>query len=368
MPSIPHPASLNFGKRATFTPLDNQDIPTCYYNFATYDELAPRMILPQLLTDYVGRVEHVTPIGPRARMRLRKVTIQDERRNEIEVTLSVEKAELIKTENIIGQIFVIIAAIVTEFNRLQLESTISSTVSFNPSTPELQPVMHRLKKMPPLAACQMPLNHITIAELKDKIKNKVVQHGQYTCTAKITTMFEYRGWFYANCPKCPKRVCLDDDQFVCLDDDIDEEPLFMYCLNAIVKDDTYEIEVVFFNEVLTDVVETSCRDMVLARGNKNPKVLPEDISSKKGQPKLLHIAVKKDGKIVVNKAQEPNAMQPATPDPKNEEPSHQKNYVTFPRVQQETKGAEYVIMPQKSEQSFVMMIMLARPTHTSFGY
>ncbi|KAI7751175.1 hypothetical protein M8C21_027787 [Ambrosia artemisiifolia] len=337
MPSVPHPASLKFGKRATFTPLDNQDIPTCYYNFATYDELAPRMILPKLLTDYVGRVEHVTPIGPRARMRLRKVTIQDERRNEIEVTLWVEKAELIKTENIIGQIFVITAAIVIEFNT-QTTTRVNNFVycflqSVNPRTSTSH------AQMPPLAACQMPLNHITIAELKDKIKKKAVQHGQFTCTANITTMFEYRGWFYANCPKCPKRVCLDDDQFVCLDDDIDEEPLFMYCLNAIVKDDTDEIEVVFFNEVLTDVMETSCRDMVLARGNKNPKVLPEDISSKKGQPKLLHIAVKKDGKIVVNKAQEPNAMQPATPDPKNEEPSHQKNYVTFPRVQQETKGA-----------------------------
>ncbi|KAJ0525645.1 hypothetical protein HanRHA438_Chr09g0394731 [Helianthus annuus] len=50
MPSVPHVASLKIGKRATFTPLLDKDIPTYHYNFATYDDLAPRMKPPKLLT------------------------------------------------------------------------------------------------------------------------------------------------------------------------------------------------------------------------------------------------------------------------------------------------------------------------------
>ncbi|KAI7755168.1 hypothetical protein M8C21_026038 [Ambrosia artemisiifolia] len=54
--------------------------------------------------------------------------------------------------------------------------------------------------------------------------------------------------------------------------------------------------------------------MVLTLGNKDPKVLPEQISSKKEKPKLLYIVVKKDGNITVNKAQDPIIMQPTTLD------------------------------------------------------
>ncbi|MFS7981546.1 hypothetical protein Hanom_Chr10g00952261 [Helianthus anomalus] len=50
MPSAPHVASLKIGKRATFTPLLDKDIPNYHYNFATYDDLAPRMKTPKLLT------------------------------------------------------------------------------------------------------------------------------------------------------------------------------------------------------------------------------------------------------------------------------------------------------------------------------
>ncbi|KAF5790424.1 hypothetical protein HanXRQr2_Chr09g0383081 [Helianthus annuus] len=85
MPSAPHVASLKIRKKATFTPLLDKDIPTYYYNFATYDDLAPRMKPPKLLTDYIGRVEEVSPIMFRSGKKLRKIIIQDERCNEIEL-------------------------------------------------------------------------------------------------------------------------------------------------------------------------------------------------------------------------------------------------------------------------------------------
>ena len=76
------------------------------------------------------------------------------------------------------------------------------------------------------------------------------------------------------------------------------------------------MDVVFFNEALTAVLGTSCRDMVVALGNKNSKIIPEHIKSQTGKPKILHVAVKHNETIVVNKAQDLSSLQPATPDPK----------------------------------------------------
>ncbi|KAI7757666.1 hypothetical protein M8C21_029655, partial [Ambrosia artemisiifolia] len=92
MPSVPHPASLKFGKRATFVPSDNQNIPTYYYSFASYD-LPPRLKHPRLLT-----------------------------------------------------------ATATEFYNIQLESTTSSTFTLDPSIPEVRPIVERLRQLAPVAA------------------------------------------------------------------------------------------------------------------------------------------------------------------------------------------------------------------------
>ncbi|MFS7914694.1 putative nucleic acid-binding protein [Helianthus anomalus] len=94
--------------------------------------------------------------------------------------------------------------------------------------------------------------------------------------------------------------------------------IYRYCLNAKIIDNTDSTEVVFYNEALNDIVKESYRDMVINLGNRNPKVFPEQITSAKGEPKLLHIAVRNDNGIAVNmnKAENPRTIQPATPDPK----------------------------------------------------
>lgn len=106
MPAVQHRASLKIGKMATFTPLYGKDLPTHYYNFASYTDLPARMKLPKLLTgkitsklqnnfnsrtsylcsqnlcfstDYIGRIENVTEVMKRSGKRLIKITIQDER-------------------------------------------------------------------------------------------------------------------------------------------------------------------------------------------------------------------------------------------------------------------------------------------------
>ncbi|MFS7981544.1 putative nucleic acid-binding, replication factor A [Helianthus anomalus] len=115
------------------------------------------------------------------------------------------------------------------------------------------------------------------------------QQGHYTCTARITEIDELRTWFYVKCPKCGKRAYPEKDRFVCLDDDIEEEePIFMYCLNAKITDNTDSTEVVFYNEALNDIVKGSCRDMVINLGNRNPKVFPDNNFNKGGTKATAH--------------------------------------------------------------------------------
>ncbi|KAJ0692908.1 putative nucleic acid-binding, replication factor A [Helianthus annuus] len=224
---------------------------------------------------------------------------------------------MIETKDIIGKVFAITATMVTYFKKLQLESTTSTTIVINPPIPDLQTYVNRFQELVPLAEQRASLNHITIAELKKKIYNKTAQQGHYTCTARITEIDESRTWFYVKCPKCGKTSFPEKDQYVCLDDDIEEEePIFKYCLNAKITDNTDSTEAVFYKEALNDIVKLSCRDMVMNLGNRNPKVLPDKITSTKGEPKLLHITVKNDNSITVNKAENPRTIQPATPDPK----------------------------------------------------
>ncbi|KAL8195395.1 hypothetical protein R6Q57_025798 [Mikania cordata] len=93
MPTVPHQASLKIGKRATFAPLHQTTIPSYYYNFATYDDLDARRRPPKLLKDYIGRVEDVSSIIVRARKTLRKITIQDERFNELDLPSNIQTSE-----------------------------------------------------------------------------------------------------------------------------------------------------------------------------------------------------------------------------------------------------------------------------------
>ncbi|KAL8238381.1 hypothetical protein R6Q59_014948 [Mikania micrantha] len=67
---------------------------------------------------------------------------------------------------------------------------------------------------------------------------------------------------------------------------------------------------------MTDILDISCKDMIVIHGNKNPKVLPFQIQNLKEQQKLFHMGIKKDGSIFVNKAHDSSVLTPATPDPK----------------------------------------------------
>ncbi|MFS7931920.1 hypothetical protein Hanom_Chr04g00361661 [Helianthus anomalus] len=58
-PAVPHKACLTLGKRATFVPVFNDQIPDHYYNFATFDELKDRGLHRKCLQVYKKNNTHL---------------------------------------------------------------------------------------------------------------------------------------------------------------------------------------------------------------------------------------------------------------------------------------------------------------------
>ncbi|KAJ0487958.1 hypothetical protein HanHA300_Chr12g0427771 [Helianthus annuus] len=76
---VPHTACIRLGLRTSFSQFDDDTIPYHYFNFVNYDRLRPRIDNHLLLTDYIGRMERVSPILNRAGNNLLKINLQDQR-------------------------------------------------------------------------------------------------------------------------------------------------------------------------------------------------------------------------------------------------------------------------------------------------
>ncbi|KAD6453181.1 hypothetical protein E3N88_07886 [Mikania micrantha] len=239
MPAMPHQASLRIGKRATFTPLLNENLPPHYYNFATYTDLPTRMEFPKRLTgfpfiDYIGRVEDVSRIMVREEKTLRKISIQDDRRNHIEITLWGEKAKSPGIEDAVGSVLAVSSTTVTEFKGvLQLESTSATTVAINPAIPELQ----MFKDLGEPSRQQTIDKYVTIAELKATVTGDNLQ-ARLACFATIVEIQTNRNWFYVTCsePACPHKAYPQSNTYVCEDHGILSQPMFISVLTPATPD------------------------------------------------------------------------------------------------------------------------------------
>ncbi|KAL3636564.1 DEAD-box ATP-dependent RNA helicase 53, mitochondrial [Castilleja foliolosa] len=81
---------------------------------------------------------------------------------------------------------------------------------------------------------------------------------------------------------------------------VNKEP---YCVNATIADETSTANAVFFNESMQAIINITCQEMVTKHAEPtNPKKIPQLLTSIIDIPKLLHVTVKNDGKIVVNNA------------------------------------------------------------------
>ncbi|MFS7945394.1 putative nucleic acid-binding, replication factor A [Helianthus anomalus] len=277
MPTIQHNASLRIGKRARFVPLSDTNIPTQYFNFANYEEIKSRSESTKLLTE-----------------------------NPIQITLWPEKRDLIGNETIPGDILAITSTLVTDFQgSKQLESTNATTIVVNPTFPEIQHHVDRLKASLAGKAIQPAENTVTIQELKNISANKTVNvpQSRFTCHAQIKEIYASRKWYYVQCSLCTKKLYQeksDSIHFVCEDDE-NPQPKYMYCVNASIIDATSFTDVVFFNDVMTDMLGTTCEEMIIKQGYTDPKILPDPIIEKIGNHMTFNLTVK-DKSIVVNKA------------------------------------------------------------------
>ncbi|KAJ0790317.1 putative nucleic acid-binding, replication factor A [Helianthus annuus] len=316
MKVVPHGATLRLGATAVFEPLHDDSIPTYYYNFATYDTLASRKANRKPLTDYIGRVENVSPPLRRAGKVVKKVKIQDEW---LVITFWAHTMFPYEKENAMGQLLAVTATMVTVFEEnLQLESTDATTAVLNPPIPELQSYIYKFSKLERSETVGQKKPVLPIAEIKAKYKQDTTQ-TKFTCKATVTEITEDRKWFYTTCPKCKGKVHLqraEIPRFVCEDACHIPDPSFMYFVNTTIEDESDKAKAVFFNEAIEQMLKKSCYNMVVKDGNTDPEIIPADIYKLRGKTAVLDISVKQDNSMAVNKAGIPPAIFPATPDPK----------------------------------------------------
>ncbi|KAJ0510174.1 putative nucleic acid-binding, replication factor A [Helianthus annuus] len=200
--------------------------------------LASRKANPRPLTDYIGRVETVSPPLRRACKNTIKVKIQDEwlvRKNVIEITFWAQTMFPYEKENAMGQLLAVTATIVTTFQDLANWKD------------------------------QKQLDKRTKFYWIDQI-----QRTKFTHKAIVTEITEDRKWFYVTCLKCKGKVHIqraEIPRFVCKYDGHVPNPSFMYCVNTTIEDESDKAKAVFFNEAIEQMLEKSCYNMVVKDGH-----------------------------------------------------------------------------------------------------
>ncbi|KAL3652345.1 hypothetical protein CASFOL_002026 [Castilleja foliolosa] len=307
MATVEHVASLVIGQKTVFEPVTNLDIPSVYFNFATYETIKTRIKDSKLLTDYIGRVEKNSLRSTSTGIQLRKTLIQDDMGNAVEITLWPEMRHLIGDEVIAGDIVAITSTMVTEYNgRVQLESTYLTTTAINPDVPQTVEHISRLRALPTMQSAATEERLVTLLDLKLSSQQNIQASRNFMCDAKITQIHEDRGWYYVLCSKCSSKLYPQQDSdnliFVCKDDDDDDvSPNFRYCVNASITDETGSSDAVFFNDSMQEMLNISCGEMATKYANTaNPRAVPQELKSAVDTPRRLHLTLKNDGKIVVN--------------------------------------------------------------------
>ncbi|KAI3732348.1 hypothetical protein L1987_63552 [Smallanthus sonchifolius] len=323
-PVVSHKASLRLGKIAVFTPVDNNKIPTYHFDFAPYNILEERTTKPRRLTDFIARVDELKPVENRSGKLLRKLTIQDESKNTIEITFWKEKLPELEDKPLLGNIVAITATFVTKYmEHIQMQSTDATTVTVNPPIPQLKDYQNRFSTIPRCVASG-PSATMTLADIlaRNTSQNK---QTRFITEAAITEIDDQHTWYYTKCKVCNKPAHLQHGHqplFVCEDHKGPEEANIMYCVNATIVDQTLNANAVFFNEPMTMLLNIDCKDMVIKHQNTNPRVIPDKILAARGIMCSMNVTMKNDGKFVVNKLTKCQTLSPNTPDPKK--PTKQK--------------------------------------------
>ncbi|CAI9292922.1 unnamed protein product [Lactuca saligna] len=300
---VQHDASVRLGDTALFEPLCDPDIPSYFYDFATYDILLARKLKPKTIKRlYSIQRQH-------SQIHILVITTNN-RANIMEITFWDESIFPYQKEEAVGKVLAVTATL--------LETTEATSAFLNPQIPNLQSITDRFNQLKHPTDVQQNQQTMSIHQIVNKFKEDPM-HNKFTYTANVTEITLHRKWYYVTCPRCPKKLFLQKGiipRFVCEDDGYVPEPIFMYCVNTTIADESTNAKAIFFNDAMTQMLEKSCHDMVITHGHSDPDIIPSEILDIRGKTMVFDVAMKKDGTMAINKAIPQTALEPVTPNPK----------------------------------------------------
>ncbi|KAK9048707.1 hypothetical protein SSX86_032328 [Deinandra increscens subsp. villosa] len=200
------------------------------------------------------------------------------------LTLWEKIAFAFNTENVIGKVLAVTSAKVNKhLDAFQLESTETTTLQVNPPLQNLEEITARLRQLqtekksnPQMQLALSNTETVTsIAELKMKSPSEY-RNKKFTFQGRIKEFEEYRGWFTAKCtqPECTSQLYKEKGRLICPQDHQFDHPIYTYCVNTIIMDDTGTIAAVIYNDELQEILGMSCKTLVVEKGFDNSKKLP----------------------------------------------------------------------------------------------
>ncbi|KAI3728036.1 hypothetical protein L6452_16663 [Arctium lappa] len=149
---VPHKTSIRVGKAARFEEIPDTGFPLHYFNFSPYDQLSNKTNKHEILTDYIGKIYHISDLLIRKGATIIKMRLEDLSGNIIEATFWDDIARRLHTEATTVVESPTIAAVtsmkVTKYyEQLQLTGTAASHFYLNPEIDETHTMLKEVLKL-----------------------------------------------------------------------------------------------------------------------------------------------------------------------------------------------------------------------------
>ncbi|KAK9059502.1 hypothetical protein SSX86_020205 [Deinandra increscens subsp. villosa] len=198
-------------------------------------------------------------------------------------------------------------------NKLQLESTSTTTVEVEPPVEDYKESMQKLKRL--LKAQTVVYGQQTDKDIRNNIttlENVVsmnpdsTDNYRFACKATVKEFHGYRKWYRRSCPNsgCGDTLRPEEDYLLCKHCGRIDNPVYTYCVNATLDDGTATLAVVFFDDAMTQAIGIDCETMVLKNGYEDPTIVPNPILSLAGQEKIYSFSMHKNKDAPIQKTLE----------------------------------------------------------------
>ncbi|MFS8023522.1 putative nucleic acid-binding, replication factor A [Helianthus anomalus] len=221
--------------------------------------------------------------------RLLKFEVEDISEKFIEVSLWQEIADTIDKDSFTRAPFPAILALTSMkvgiYYDLQLTSTSATHVYLNPDVNICKTIALTFKARYNDASTNQR-NNITLAQLLEL--NPTQQSNKtFTCLGSITEFIQGKSWYYKGCKKCNKKLDAKGSALACINHPEEKDPKFVYCVSAILADNTKTTMVTLFNDAILSLIDTPCVEMVTQHGYDNPQLIPKPLETIRGKEKIF---------------------------------------------------------------------------------